>query len=313
MSLKKKLGLGMASAALGLSLVGGGTFAYFNDMEKINNSFATGQLDLSVIQIGANQPVNFDLSNMKPGDTVTRNFGLQAKDGTLAIKSVLMNLTADSFVDGSGTWHTDDNALKEFLSQFRVEVFKGVTSEPTPGNYQDVFTYSDSLLENGAVLTLNDLYHNNYTAFKDQFVVKATDGEGNPYGDFKVNLAPTGISVDPQDKDAVSISITFYDNGTNQNRFQNDSAKVYFNLEGTQFEGTTIDESAPNGYIKQNEKLQFNGNTGNGSYGTPFNGDRFVGSGTNDNLGAQVNPGGVTGAPSLAEPVTKGSDNNSDQ
>ena len=33
MSLKKKLGLGIATAALGMSLVGGGTYAYFNDVE----------------------------------------------------------------------------------------------------------------------------------------------------------------------------------------------------------------------------------------------------------------------------------------
>ncbi|MCU5397508.1 CalY family protein, partial [Bacillus toyonensis] len=31
MSLKKKLGVGVVSAALGLSLIGGGTYAYFSD------------------------------------------------------------------------------------------------------------------------------------------------------------------------------------------------------------------------------------------------------------------------------------------
>ena len=31
MSIKKKLGLGVASAALGLSLIGSGTYAYFSD------------------------------------------------------------------------------------------------------------------------------------------------------------------------------------------------------------------------------------------------------------------------------------------
>ena len=38
MGIKKKLGLGVASAALGLSLIGGGTFAYFNDIATASQS-----------------------------------------------------------------------------------------------------------------------------------------------------------------------------------------------------------------------------------------------------------------------------------
>ncbi|WP_222119322.1 TasA family protein, partial [Bacillus thuringiensis] len=33
MSMKKKLGMGVITAALGLSLIGGGTYAYFSDKE----------------------------------------------------------------------------------------------------------------------------------------------------------------------------------------------------------------------------------------------------------------------------------------
>lgn len=36
------------TAALGLSLIGGGTFAYFSDSETTNNTFAAGTLDLAV-------------------------------------------------------------------------------------------------------------------------------------------------------------------------------------------------------------------------------------------------------------------------
>ncbi|PRX64062.1 putative ribosomally synthesized peptide with SipW-like signal peptide [Bacillus sp. V-88] len=42
MSIKQKLGLGVASAALGLALVGGGTYAYFSDSVTTNNTFAAG-------------------------------------------------------------------------------------------------------------------------------------------------------------------------------------------------------------------------------------------------------------------------------
>jgi spore coat-associated protein N len=85
MSLKKKLGLGVASAALGLSLVGGGTYAYFSDTAVSNNTFAAGTLDLSV------KPKTIvNIKDLKPGDTVLRDFELK-NGGTLDIKSVTMH------------------------------------------------------------------------------------------------------------------------------------------------------------------------------------------------------------------------------
>lgn len=84
MSLKKKLGLGVASAALGLALVGGGTFAYFSDTEVTNNTFAAGTLDLV-----ANPTTIIDVDNIKPGDTMLRSFEL-VNNGTLDIKNVIL-------------------------------------------------------------------------------------------------------------------------------------------------------------------------------------------------------------------------------
>ncbi|MCP3739744.1 TasA family protein [Rossellomorea sp. BNER] len=85
MSLKKKLGLGVASAALGLSLVGGGTYAYFSDTATSTNTFAAGTLDLSV---DPQEIINVD--NIKPGDTMLRSFEL-VNGGTLDIKNVVIN------------------------------------------------------------------------------------------------------------------------------------------------------------------------------------------------------------------------------
>ncbi len=62
MSLKKKLGMGVASAALGLSLIGGGTFAYFSDKEVSNNTFAAGTLDLTL-----DPKTLVDIKDLKPG------------------------------------------------------------------------------------------------------------------------------------------------------------------------------------------------------------------------------------------------------
>ncbi len=72
MSLKKKLGMGVASAALGLSLIGGGTFAFFSDKEVSNNTFAAGTLDLTL-----NPKTLVDIKDLKPGDSVKKEFLLK--------------------------------------------------------------------------------------------------------------------------------------------------------------------------------------------------------------------------------------------
>ena len=48
MSLKKKLAMGIATGALAVSMIGGGTYAYFNDVEVNNSTFAAGTLDINV-------------------------------------------------------------------------------------------------------------------------------------------------------------------------------------------------------------------------------------------------------------------------
>lgn len=47
MGIKKTLGFGVATAALGLTLIGGGTFAYFSDSVETTGTFAAGTLDLN--------------------------------------------------------------------------------------------------------------------------------------------------------------------------------------------------------------------------------------------------------------------------
>ncbi|KAF0820625.1 hypothetical protein KIS4809_0152 [Bacillus sp. ZZV12-4809] len=89
MSLKKKLGLGIASAALGISLVGGGTFAYFNDVEVNNSNFAAGTLDINV---KGNDTANaiIDVKDIKPKDTMTRTFNLN-NTGSLDVSKVILS------------------------------------------------------------------------------------------------------------------------------------------------------------------------------------------------------------------------------
>lgn len=106
MGIKKTLGLGVASAALGLSLIGGGTFAYFSDTAQSTATFAAGTLDLN-----SDPSVIVDLKDLKPGDTIKRDFKLK-NDGTLDIGSILLKTTT-SINDVGG--NNGANDLAKFI------------------------------------------------------------------------------------------------------------------------------------------------------------------------------------------------------
>jgi spore coat-associated protein N len=108
MSLKKKLGLGIASAVLGISLVGGGTFAYFSDSVETNATFAAGTLD-----INAAPTTIINVDKIKPGDWMTRSFQLK-NDGNLDIAEVLLK-TDYTVSDAKG-----DNTGEDFGKHIRV-------------------------------------------------------------------------------------------------------------------------------------------------------------------------------------------------
>lgn len=84
MNLKKQLAMGIASGVLAVSLIGGGTYAYFSDTETSVNTFAAGTLDLS---LNPTEIVNVD--NIKPGDSMLRSFTL-TNNGSLEIAKVLL-------------------------------------------------------------------------------------------------------------------------------------------------------------------------------------------------------------------------------
>lgn len=120
MSMKKKLGMGVVTAALGLSLIGGGTYAYFSDKEVSQNTFAAGTLDLSV-----NPEVVINVDNIKPGDEMERGFQLVNK-GTLAIGDVKL-LTDYSVIDAKG-----DNGNADFGDHIRVDFLWNLDKNEVP-------------------------------------------------------------------------------------------------------------------------------------------------------------------------------------
>ncbi|MFC4557049.1 TasA family protein [Virgibacillus kekensis] len=248
MSIKKKVGMGVASAALGLSLVGGGTWAAFNDTATINNAFAAGTLDLIIKENSETEPINFDLSNMKPGDSVERVFKL-TNGGSLAIKEVLLSAGA-TFAQGNG----ENDSEAEFLKQFTIDFFRvDQENHVYPDNKVSVFG------SNGPI-SLYQLVNLSYDTNKIKDVYEATDGSK------RINLAPlSNVVVDENrgiptngDIDEVHVKITFKNdteriNGDYsefvQNKFMGNSATFQFNLEATQWGGVEVRTNDANGEV----------------------------------------------------------------
>jgi spore coat-associated protein N len=256
MSIKKKLGLGAASAVLGLSLVVGGTWAAFNDTATISNHFASGTLNLEVGKSGT-KPISFDLANMKPGDNVQRIFNLK-NVGSLAIKEVLFETKADNFVDG--TLQNGENAKEQFLSQFVID-FMALDSESAQWEPRA------KVVKVGETLTLADLVAGTYLNKVDAKYL-GTGGKINLAPLAVVNTAKKGIPAGT-DSDSVFIQITFKNDtslveGSNdyvQNKFQGDEVDFFFNLEATQWDGVDVDTSHGNGAINNDVQGSADGDT----------------------------------------------------
>lgn len=88
MSIKKKLAMGIATGALAVSMIGGGTYAYFNDVETNVSKFAAGTLDINVAGNDAANAI-IDVTNIKPGDSMLRTFNLN-NTGSLDVSKVFL-------------------------------------------------------------------------------------------------------------------------------------------------------------------------------------------------------------------------------
>jgi spore coat-associated protein N len=183
MSMKKKLTMGAMSAALGLSLVAGGTWAAFNDIEEVSASFAAGTLNLTLANLVGDANNNtFKVSNLKPGDKMTRTIVLK-NDGSLAMKDVLLSIDGINFNDygyfehglgqrnfqevylGADSDIFGQNTALEYLDQFKVKVVN--VGAQGGGGYP-----IDVILQD---ITLKDLYL--ATSLTTPYEVGATDAD----------------------------------------------------------------------------------------------------------------------------------------
>jgi spore coat-associated protein N len=193
-SIKKKFGLGLASAALGLSLIGGGTYAFFSDTEVTHNTFAAGTLDLSV-----DPGVIVNINNIKPGDTMVRDFKL-ANKGSLKIKDVKLK-TDYTVTDVKG-----NNGAADFGKHIMVRFLWNWDKENEP-----IFE-----------TTLADL-----KAMSPDLVQKSIL---DPF--FKKNSG-----LEPGAVNDLWVQFDFLDNGQDQNVFQGDTLKLDWTFNASQMAG----------------------------------------------------------------------------
>ncbi|MDZ4530951.1 CalY family protein [Bacillus cereus] len=192
MTLKKKLGMGITSAVLGSALVGGGTFAFFSDKEVSNNTFAAGTLDLAL-----NPSTVVNVSNLKPGDTIEKEFKLENK-GSLNIKKVL--LKTDYNVEDVKKDNKDD-----FGKHIKVTFLKNVDKHETIVKQT----------------TLDKLKGDTLTAVDNDLSAWFWDEKG--------------ISAGKSDK--FKVKFEFVDNGKDQNQFQGDKLQLNWTFDAQQTAG----------------------------------------------------------------------------
>ncbi|MEI4830254.1 TasA family protein [Bacillus sp. FJAT-53711] len=198
MTLKKKLGMGVVSAALGAALVGGGTFAFFSDKEVSNNTFAAGTLDLALsTDTGKPTSAIINVDNLKPGDTIKRDFNLENK-GSLDIKKVLLNTeysVEDANKDNKG----------DLADYIKVTFLRNVDKHETIVKET----------------TLSKLKKDTLTAVNNDLVALFWDEKG--------------ISVGKSDK--FTVKFEFVDNNKDQNEFQGDKLQLKWIFDAQQTDG----------------------------------------------------------------------------
>jgi len=206
MSIKKKLAMGIATGALAVSMIGGGTYAYFNDVEFTNNTFAAGTLDLRV-----DPEVIINVANLKPGDKMLRTFKL-INDGTLDIKNVLIH------TEYGQTGGGNEDFGKHIRVNYLRNIDKGSLLDPT--NVVESKTLQElkaMQLEPDAV---KRLYSNIFAKL---------------YGEASGLKAGNNNNVDN-----LYVQFEFVDDGNDQNVLQNASLQLEWKFEATQMDGNPL-------------------------------------------------------------------------
>ncbi|MFD1849041.1 TasA family protein [Oceanobacillus bengalensis] len=230
MSLKKKLGMGVASAVLGVSLIGGGTFAYFSDTAAQSNTFASG-----TIQLDVDPTVQVPMNNLKPGDWMPRSFELQ-NNGTLDMKYVDLKTNYTVTKDGEPVGSTLED---KYAEQLYVQFLKNTTGDE---DYEVLFEVS--------LKDLRDLTPEDLATKVD--IERIMTEEGYDYWEWIIwPIFGKWVTVDPVfenvpeeitgiaagEKADFDVQFRFNDTGEAQNDLQNLDLELEWTFEGFQTDG----------------------------------------------------------------------------
>ncbi|MBD8033824.1 MULTISPECIES: CalY family protein [Solibacillus] len=199
MSIKKKLAMGIATGALAVSMIGGGTYAYFSDTETSTNTFKAGTLDLA---LNPTEIINVD--NIKPGDWMNRSFTLK-NDGSLDIAKVLLD-TDYVVTDANG-----DN-VEDFGQHIRVN-FMWNPDKNASGIWLDNVIYNTTLAELKGMTP---------DAVANKIFIPYFEERG-------------GLKAG--DSDTLGVQFEFVENNADQNEFQGDSLQLTWKFEAKQGKG----------------------------------------------------------------------------
>ncbi|TYS78445.1 TasA family protein [Rossellomorea aquimaris] len=231
MGIKKKLGLGVASLAMGAALVGGGTFAYFNDTESsTGNTFAAGTIDLKPELTGS---ALWNLPNQQPGATFDTGTQTLSNDGTLP-GDLTMDLTvADT---GSALWNlpnqqpgaTFDTGTQTLSNDGTLpgDLTMDLTVADTDGAINGTGVLSD-------VIEITGLYINGTESLSTFTLDSDSSGavELKELNGAKLDLGSLAAKGSAGDSVTLRVTGEFPDSGSPQNQYQKDSVAVDFTFE----------------------------------------------------------------------------------
>lgn len=122
--IKKEIVSSLILAFLGLSLIVGGTNAYFSDTKEAANTF-----ELGLMNLGINKESIIQLDDFIPGDTVQGDFEL-TNDGSVDMQDVVLHSSYELIDKGQNNNGDDlgNHIIVEFLHHERV-LFEKTLSE----------------------------------------------------------------------------------------------------------------------------------------------------------------------------------------
>lgn len=223
MSIKKKLGMGVLSAALGIALIGGGTFAYFSDTAEQTSTFASG-----IVELNTDPTTLIDLDKFKPGDHITKNFEL-SNDGNIDMKNISLE-SSYKVVYGEG--HDQEgqpvpNALaNKYADSIIVKFLSNTSGERTgliSGNYYG--NTENEIIEEMSLLELRDLGEDQLAERLNilWFIVDVDSSY------------ETGLAAG--DTNDFVVKFEFEETGAPQNDLQNLDLELTWEFEGFQVDG----------------------------------------------------------------------------